>query len=180
MVSKQAQVSTLPRSHVLQETYLKQRNVLRVFLMNKLKSQEDAEDILQDVYLKLNAIAGDETITNPMAFLFTMASNLATDLIRSRQRSRKILHNDYCHVREVTSNEVAADSVVWSHEWVDSFKTAVLNLPEKQRQVFVMHKLENRSHREISEELQVSIKTVEKHMAKAMAKCRSKLRRFLR
>lgn len=166
--------------NVLQETYIQQREILRAFLINRLRSPDDADDVLQDLYLKLGASDKQETILNPTAFLFTMTSNLATDFIRSRQRSRRILQHDYRHVRDVTDVDASADSVVWSREWVDSFKAVVLKLPQKQRRVFLMHKLANKSHREIADELQISIKTVEKHMAKAMTFCRSKLKRFLK
>ena len=130
---------------------------------------QDAEDLLQETWLRVAPYEGVREIRHPRAFLMRIASNLAAD--RGARRSRRALH---------------ADEVSRSHGWgfespaqADELlmKQLVLGLPEPLRDVFVLSRFGGLSNSQIGEQLGISPKTVEWRMTKALAHCAAQLRR---
>jgi len=76
----------LPSNRLVSE-YLNARDALIRFLTARTGSPSEAEDIVQDIFLKVQAIDPSE-IENPTAFLYRLASNLFVDKLRSARRRR--------------------------------------------------------------------------------------------
>ncbi len=68
--------------------YGERREMLTRYLTARLGSKEEAEDAVQEVFLKLHRADLAESLKNPGAFLFRAATNVAIDIIRQRQRAR--------------------------------------------------------------------------------------------
>jgi RNA polymerase sigma factor (sigma-70 family) len=127
---------------------------------------EDAEDILQDVFYQL---VTSYSLTDPIekltSWLFTVARNKVIDWYRKRRHEDTLDTgmdiDEPLSLEEVlfdpsqSPDEVYARSLVWT-ELADALE----ELPEKQREVFVMHELEGKSFKEISEETGESINTL--------------------
>ena len=72
---------------ILLETYLLQRDALKRFLTARLGGEAEAEDLVQEMYFRLDRAAVIADVGNPTAYLYKMALNLARDHRRERQRS---------------------------------------------------------------------------------------------
>lgn len=145
------------RNASIQETVGNERKRLFDFIRRRVRNEADAEDILQDVFYQL---AASYSVTEPIekltSWLFTVARNRIIDWYRKRRpESLPADHENPAlplNLEEILfdSNEnpdrVYARSLVWT-ELAD----ALDDLPEEQRQVFVMHELEGKTFKEIAD-----------------------------
>jgi RNA polymerase sigma-70 factor (ECF subfamily) len=157
----------------LGEAYLSKRDALARFLAARLGSKEDAQDVLQELYVRLETSPELSEVRDPAAYLFRMAANLANDHRRSRKRS---LARDaaWASTRHMTSgNETVADvpsaeASYGAKQRVEAVHGALAELSPQCRKVFLLHKFEGLSHREVAERVGISRSTVEKHMSTAL------------
>lgn len=127
---------------------------------------QDAEDIVQETWMRLVPVAAATTIRHPKALLLRIAANLARDLAASR-RVRKA----YAEARGFSQREEPcqeADLVA---------QELLTSLPAPLRDVFVLSRVVGLTNAQIGEQLGISSKTVEWRMTKALAHCAAQLRR---
>lgn len=132
-------------------------------LMHLLRSEELAEDILQDIFVKVWEIR--HTINPDLSFaalIFKMAANLSKNVYRRNlydQLMRNSIPPDPSHnpIEEQT-NQSDAKALL---------ESALNKLTPRQKQVYVMHKLEGLSYHEISAALQISTSAINHHIQEA-------------
>jgi RNA polymerase sigma-70 factor (family 1) len=138
-----------------------------------LKSQEAAEEIVQDIFLKLwMKRTGIPSIHNFNAFLFTMARNAILDKLR-KTANEKIAQQVLSKQQSFTDN---TDHRVLDNQYQKILEQAIDNLSPQQREVFRLAKMEGCSYKEIGEQLGISVLTVKVHMNKALASLREYLK----
>ncbi|UTW54607.1 sigma-70 family RNA polymerase sigma factor [Kordiimonas sp. SCSIO 12610] len=145
------------------------REALRRFLVARFRDEDGAEDILQDVYLKLERTEFKAPIENVGAFLYRTVHNMALDRRKKtvRQQSRD---HDWFETQSLTSSNKPeeCEAALDAKEKLEHVKMLVDELPPQCRRVFIAHKFEGLSYREVAEQVGISKKTVEKHMSKAL------------
>jgi RNA polymerase sigma-70 factor (family 1) len=143
---------------------------------NKLKSTELIEELLQDVFLKLWEKRAAQTIENLSAYLFTVLKYRIID-----QYKKQILAEKYADftLSKNLASEQSLESEINFQEIVTIFENALLQLPEKTRQIFKLSRLEYKTTREISEVLQMPERTVEYHITQSLKLLRLSLKDFL-
>ena len=158
----------------LLETYLVQRAALTRFLKARLGDEAEAEDVAQELYLRLSRVAPDAEVENPNAYLYKMAFNLARDHRRERQRAHA-RDGQWLETRhpptgglEPVANERPADIAYEAKQDLARLVAALNDLSPQCRRVFTMHKFEGLSHPEIAQRAGISRSTVEKHMGTAL------------
>lgn len=156
----------------LQAVLLANRTKLVGFFTSRTRDAAEAEDIVQDLYLRLARLPAGP-ITDPMAYLYRMGLNLVVD--RARERIRRVQREDAWG--EISTHRVGNDLVddspsplaeLVSRERAQRIADAVASMPPGAARAFRMHKLEGLSHTEVAGRLGISRKGVEKHMAVAM------------
>ncbi len=158
----------------------KRANLVRFFAA-RLSSRAEAEDLVQDLYIRLVSMETMGPIDNPSALLHRIGSNLMLDRLRSQKRSTT-RDNDWRSVNTVNlagqevADEPAADEVVAGRQRLRALVEAVEDLPEKTRQAFQLHKLEGHSHVETARRMGISVSTVEKHISSALKTLTRRLR----
>ena len=141
-----------------------------------------AEDLLQDLYLKLSTVeAGAADVKAPAALLYRMAANLLVDHVRSTQRSSRRSAEWRLETRtaiggEEVAGEPAADEVVVAKERVRQLAEAVAQLPPQMGRAFRLHKLEGLSQAQTAQAMGVSTKMVEQHIQAAIRNLAQRLR----
>ena len=153
--------------------YLNQRAALLRFLSARLRNPDVAEDVMQDMYLKLTRASLPDFIDNPSGFLFRMASNLALDHIRKnkRARARDQAWSDINNEKAGSEFKVDmphADDALIARERLAALKQHLNSLSPKSREAFERHKFQGQSYKEVAEEMGISIGTVGKHLGKAL------------
>ena len=157
----------------LLRAFFERRETLVLFLASRAKCMATAEDLVQDLYLKVAAVDPGSTVTSPVALLYRMASNLLIDQLRSNQRASRRnaqwrLDGRVVVGREEIVNEPPADEVVIVRERARQLAQAVAALPPKMGQAFRLHKLEGLSQAQTAQVMGVSVKMIEQHIQAAI------------
>lgn len=147
-----------------------------------ISSSSDAEEVVQDVFLKLwKERKSLQITTNFSGYLFTMTKNKCLDHLRKKSRQLK-LHGSLEQIENWVNykalSQTDTNSII-EKELYSQIQKAISLLPEKCKKVFIKSRLEGLAHKEISEELQISMKTVENHIGKALKHMRLHLQEFL-
>lgn len=128
---------------------------------------EEACDLAQDVFTRAAGSEQRNDLVNPGGFLRRIAQNLLID------RSRKLARNNAIMLPLVEAMDAPVpaeqEHELHAKDLLEAFELAVRTMPEKTRQVFLMHRIDELSYREIHERLGISMATVEYHMVKALA-----------
>jgi RNA polymerase sigma-70 factor (ECF subfamily) len=166
--------------NALVRAYVEKRENLVLFLAARTRDMAAAEDLAQELYLKV-AATPPEAVKSPAALLYRMAGNLLIDHVRSRQRASRREGQWRQETRgdaggEEISQEPAADEVVIGQERVRLLAEAVAGLPPKMGQAFRLHKLEGKSQAETAQAMGVSVKMVEQHISAAIKNLAQRLR----
>lgn len=145
---------------------------LRAFLSKRIWSDSiEQEDLMQEVYIKVARYDKFSSVNNVRAFLFQAASNHLTDLARkaqTRQHDQHVAWDDSFTHGDIDdpARQLAAQ------QNLSALKKAILSLPEKPKQVFLLSRFEGLTYPEIAQRLGISVKAVEKNMSKALKICR--------
>jgi RNA polymerase sigma-70 factor (ECF subfamily) len=161
--------------------FLEKRDNLVLFLAARTRSMATAEDLVQDLYLKVAALPPGAEVKAPGPMLYRMAANLMVDHLRSDQRSSRRNAQWRLDTRATLGgtdvvSEPAADEAIMARERVRLLAEAVAELPPQMGRAFRLHKLEGRSQAETAEAMGVSRKMVEQHIGVAIRRLAEKLR----
>jgi RNA polymerase sigma-70 factor (ECF subfamily) len=151
------------------------RAALHRYLQKFTSGAEDIEDLVQETYVRVYALADYQRIESPRALLFRIAHNMAVERAR-RQKSQATDSVADLERLTVYSSDAPADEQIDARRRFESFCAAVDRLPPLCRRVFVLRKVYRLSHDEIAEVLGVAHSTIEKHVAKGLVRCRDYLR----
>lgn len=146
------------------------RRPLLSFFQRRAAAPEDAEDLAQEVFMRLSRRFATLHWSNPDGLVFAIAANALTDH-RRRERAR---HRDQ-HVEvdpAIQDDEPSAEAAVSSRQSLSALVTALDRLSPRVREVFVLCRFENLTQAQAAERLGVSVSAVEKHMMTAMARLR--------
>jgi RNA polymerase sigma-70 factor (ECF subfamily) len=158
---------------LLVRTYLARRANLVRFFAGRTGSAAAAEDLAQELYLKLAGRPEGPEADNPVALLYRIALNLMLDRARGEARSAardadwRGLHRTVVAGQEI-AEEPAADEALASRDRLRRLVEAVAGLPPQMRRAFTLHKLEGLSQAETARAMGLSVKSVEKHVSAAL------------
>jgi len=137
---------------------------------------ESAEDLVQETYLRFLQHATPETINNPRAYLYKMAANLGADHFRHEQ-----VRTRHAAIENINTNAYALlspglDAEIDAQQQLQHCLSALEGLPEIYRHVFLLHRVDGMTHKEIGTALGLPHRTVERYCAKALAHCFAQLK----
>ena len=175
MISDTKAVGQLIKGNVSAYEFLfrKYYGTVYCFVRNMLKDSSTAEDIAQDIFMRiwLNRVSlhPDKPIKH---LLFVMAKNEALDVLKSKYSKSALLSTDV-HDKELENGD--ADKRVMMLETASGIKDIIAKLPPQRRTVFVLSRYNNLSNKEIAGRLGLSVRTVEKHLELALRELRKAL-----
>jgi RNA polymerase sigma-70 factor (ECF subfamily) len=164
------------------DIYIRYFAKMKRFAKGYVLLEEDAENIVHDVFTYLWEnwdILSDHI--NMFAYLFLLTKNGCIDFLRHKLVEQKAA-DDFIeeHTLALRMNYHSLESFnqqQYSQEDIESMiKKALESLPEKCREIFIKNKIEGKKQKEIAEELNISINTVESQMAIAYKKLRKELK----
>jgi RNA polymerase sigma-70 factor (ECF subfamily) len=167
------------------QIYLTYYSKLIFFAKEYVVSEEDAENIVQDLFLFLwENREMLPTIINLNAYLFTLIKNRCIDFLRIKVNER----NRYETIQ--TAFELELKLKLNSLEFFDSYRLsdeniekiiteAIDSLPERCREIFILSRFEKLKYKQIAEKLNISPNTVENQISIAIKKLRVKLKEYL-
>ena len=165
----------LEQDERISEVVTREQSRLRNFIRRRVPDPRDAEDILQDVFYALveanRLLVPIEHVTG---WLFRVARNRIVDLFRKKRPesfSDVTMAEDHDVLSRLEdllpSPDAGPDALYARSLLLDELETALSDLPQEQREVFVAHELEGLSFKEIAAETGVSVNTLlsRKHYA---------------
>ncbi len=150
---------------VLTELLIRERPALLRLVRRILGSDSAAEDVIQSIWLRVRGVTGEQAIGNHRAYLYRLASNLATDHGRERTRRTRLLAEHYLWgPDEVLSTE----EQVMARDELERVLDAAGHLPEPTRTMFRLNRLQGLTQPDVARRLGVSVTTVENHLRMAL------------
>lgn len=157
---------------LLAALYTDHSAALRNYLTGILKSSADAEDVMQDAFLRLHRCETLAAYDNPRAVLYKTAYRLALNLIRKRRSNvldRAAIADE--SVVATPSSEKSAEEELISTEQEAVYAEALEQLSPRCREVIELRTVSELSFKEISDRLGISVSTLEKHVVTGKRKC---------
>jgi len=133
----------------------------------RLRSNEEASDLVHDAFARLLGAFSRQRLLQPEAFLNRIVSNLLID--KSRRRATRAPHvpiedDETLAVAPEQSQQIEVEQMR------DRYREVVASLPPRMREVFVLHRVEELSYKDIAARLNISVRTVEWHIAEAIVR----------
>ncbi len=149
----------------LTELLIRERPALLRLVQRILGSDGGAEDVIQSMWFKARGVDSGQPISNPRAYLYRLAANLATDHGRERTRRTRLLADHYLWgPDEVLSTE----EQVMAQDELQRVLEAAEHLPEPTRTIFRLNRLQGMTQADIARRQGVSVTTVENHVRSAL------------
>lgn len=154
------------KKQALADLYEQTRSAVYSYALSILKNRTDAEDVLQDTYLQLWQSAGSyRPQGKPLAWMFTIARNLAFNRLREQKRLAPAALEDWSELFAGEAPDICENRL--------TLTLLMETLSDEERQMVVLHAVAGLRHREIAALLKRSLPAVLSRYSRAMKKLRS-------
>lgn len=149
--------------------FIKYYAKINSFAVRILMSEQDAEDITQDVFMKLLDMPevwknnSDEHI----GLIYTMTRNHIFNFLKRKAIERK--YQEQIFLKTPLTDEFGLEKNIYAKELELTALNVIEKMPERRKKIFKMSRYEGKSNQEISEELKISIRTVEHQIYLALS-----------
>ncbi|MGB8887142.1 MAG: sigma-70 family RNA polymerase sigma factor [Candidatus Korobacteraceae bacterium] len=158
----------LEQDQRMSEVVRQEQSRLRNFIRRRVPDPRDAEDILQDVFYELvEATRLLMPIDHVTGWLFRVARNRITDLFRKKRPEAfgdsNVVDEDgeLLRLEDLLPSPDAGPEAAYARSvMLDELESALAELAEEQREVFIAHELEGRSFKELAAETGVGVNTL--------------------
>lgn len=148
---------------------------LKAYLRGAFPSVRDADDVVQESYLRVWKARAAQPIHSAKAFLFKVARHLALDLVRRDRVSPVEFPGDWTESSVLDHGPSALDALT-EQEMISLIGDAVVALPDRTRRVIILHKFQGLPQAEVGRQLGLSEKAVEHQVARGVELCGRYLR----
>lgn len=146
---------------------------IHAFAKSYLKNDEDTEELIQDVFLRLWEIrASLDSSKNIKSFLFKICVNLIYDLIRRKNIKQAYL--EYSGQNYPSFGDNTWDEVIYN-DMLNNLEILVCAMPEQRQRIFRLSKEDGLSNDEIAKQLNLSKRTVENQLYRSISFLKEKL-----
>jgi RNA polymerase sigma factor (sigma-70 family) len=155
----------------LTRCFLEMRDDLVRFLTRRT-GRESAEDIVQDLWLRLQERGDPAAWREPRAVLFTTAANLAIDVVRHNAVvDRHSLELTPDRGVEVECPQAGPETQAHTVALLERLYTALMELPPICREAFLLNRIEAMTHAQVATHLGISPKSVQRYIERALRHC---------
>jgi RNA polymerase sigma factor (sigma-70 family) len=165
---------TKPQSDLAQLAYQRYRGGLKRYLMRRLDRAQDAQDLAQEVYLRLLRVDAAELVRQPRAYMFRIASHVVYEFRLREEREKEHVSIDSTaldHLADRVSGPATGDFAEGAS--LESELARLLErLPPVERAIVLLQKREGLSYKEIARQLGLSVHTVKKYLFRALLRLR--------
>lgn len=149
------------RNDFLTRSYVKHYHRVLGFISSRINSKEDAENLTQDVWLRLLEYDRPISEDTVISLLYTVACNLVNDYLRRLYRRRAAVEEISGCLQEA---DWSGESGVIARDIARLEKNRVECLPPQRRIIYIMSRYDDKSVDDIAGELSLSFRTVENHL----------------
>jgi RNA polymerase sigma-70 factor (ECF subfamily) len=152
------------------KTLLDSKSALTRYIATFFIVHEDVEDTIQEAFEKVLIAEKTTEIQSPKAYLFRIARNIA---LNKKKRQQQFFEETMgsLDVSIVIDGTPPPFDQVYGQEKMHALQDALDKLPPQCRRVFLLQRVAGLSYKEIAKKLNISPRTVEKHLQKALQRC---------
>ncbi|WEK06027.1 MAG: RNA polymerase sigma factor [Candidatus Devosia phytovorans] len=166
------------RKHLI-ASYLEHWTSLRKALTYRTRSQDLAEDALQETWIRLDRMQGGAYVVHDRkAFILRVAGNIAVDMLRRESRHARRFISDETLMKAIADTAPSPETIIIDRDQLRQLALALAELPRKARMALLMSRSEGLTHAEIATRMQMSTSMVAKYLAQALRHCRDHFRRI--
>ncbi len=166
-----SRLTHMPKSICKEEVFNTVFNTHAESLVNfcyyKSGDYASAEDLMQEAFSKLWKECAKVSFEKSKSFLFTVANNTFLNIVKHKKVVLKFERLGHSQLTNVTPQYLLEEE-----EFKKQLEHAISSLPEGQRTVFLMNRIDKLKYKEIAEKLGLSVKAIEKRMHKALVTLR--------
>lgn len=157
----------------LASLYARWRAPLLRLLQRRTGNRDLAEDATQDVFVRLAASGRALAPTEEAPYLATSARNAATDQWRRSEEAEVVSLDAAAQELRALADprQREPQQIVEQRQRIARLNDAVAELPERQRQAFLLNRIDGLTHDEVAQAMGISARMVSKHLNRAMAYC---------
>ena len=144
---------------------------LRNFLYYKFGNKDQADDLTQEAFIKLWQNCAAVPIEKAKSYIYTIANNHSLNEIAHKKVVLEY-ENNFTGLDKTNENP---EFILEEKQFKSKLLKAIENLNETQRVAFLMHRIDGKKYSEIAEELNISVKAVEKRIHLALVELRKKI-----
>jgi RNA polymerase sigma factor (sigma-70 family) len=150
--------------------YKEMRTSLIRYASRYFKRSYEVEDVVQEAFLKVIEAHGKRDIDQPKHYLFRTTRNLALKEIAKKVNKLTDQLGDFPSEMDLLDG-ISLEDDYEAKERLELACQAIRELPLKCRQVFIYRRVYGYSHKEIADEMGISVKTIEAHLTRAILHC---------
>jgi len=153
--------------------YVEKRDMLLGYFVARTRDRALAEDIVQDLFVRIGQLDPAFQPENPTAFLFQSGRNIWLNHVRSQSRGTQ-RDNDWQDTQttrinqDVVADAPSADDDLTARQRLAAMNVALRELPEKTQRIFTLHKVEGIRQADVAARLGISKSSVDKHVTAAV------------
>ena len=173
---------TQERNFSIAETVQQFGKKLLGFIRGKVKTTEEAEDILQDVWYQFNRLSNLDELENVSAWLYRVAQNRVTDNYRKKKTENLEDFTYENDENEISFKEIllldenaSPELALFKEEFWSELMQALDELPENQKEVFLLNEIEDFTLQEIADQKGENLKTIISRKGYAVKHLRKRL-----
>lgn len=147
--------------NIITNSYKEYHQVILTYITYRITHRYEAEDLTQDVFVRLldyKQMLRPDTVKY---FLFTIARNIVIDYIRRYYKKQEI--DSYIYDTMSTSTNETEEKII-GDDLMTMERTRLAAMPEQRRLIYTLNRFENKTSPEIANELNLSCRTVENHL----------------
>lgn len=154
--------------------YAREAPRLLRFFRHRIGRADESADMVQESFLRLVGAPAAASLQNPAAYLNRVARNLLYDRTRAKRRRGAVVVDEPAEQFEIAVAPDQCDRLE-ADELMDRYQRAVDALPPRTREVFLLHRADGLTCRDIATRLGIGVRTVEWHIAEALVRIRKML-----
>ncbi len=147
--------------------YQEKSGEIKTFIQRRLGDEMAAEDLLQDLYIKLSKVKESTQIKNIQSYLFRMTHNLVIDWIRNKKHDF-FLPPDISEILNNIQGGCDPQYAVEAKVELDNLERIMSRLPKRCREIFYLNRVERWKHKEIADHFGISVRAVQKNIKKVL------------
>lgn len=156
---------------VFSDFFKKQAKLVRNFIFYKYGNKELADDLTQDAFIKLWQNCADVPIEKAKSYIYIIANNGSLNAV-AHQKVVLEFEKNFTGIDITNENP---EFILEEKQFKNKILKAIENLNEKQRVAFLMHRIDGKKYSQIAEELNISVKAVEKRIHLALVELRKEI-----